>query len=125
MKKRVILWDKMRQEYIYTSATIRSLASKYRCSKRAVDRRSVAEGWVELRHKEMMDVGREAHARIREKAIEDHVRLYDATRAAVEKRVIAIEKFTNDADGLFKHIVQYEHTYQNGSLKARETLKET
>lgn len=43
---RNIPWEKMRQEYIFTSATIRSLATKYGCSKRAVDRRSISEGWV-------------------------------------------------------------------------------
>lgn len=110
MLKREIPWDKMRQEYIFTSATVRSLAVKYRCSKRTVDRRSVDERWVELRCQEMTDIRQESRARIRDMAIADHVRLYDATRAAVNKMAANIVKFSKDVDGLFKHIVQYEHT---------------
>lgn len=125
MQKREIPWDKMRQEYIFTTATVRSLAEKYACSRRAVDRRSVLEGWVELRRQEMTDIGQQARARIRDQAVADHIRIYDTTRAAMDKMVAVIMKFSEDADGLFKHVVQYEHTQQDGVQKTRETVKET
>ena len=115
MRRREIPWDKMRQEYIYTSATIRSLAAKYGCSKRAVDRRSVAEEWVELRHREMTDIGQAAHARIHDAAVEDKVRIYDATREAVDRIAQAILRASKDADGLFRHLVQCEHTERDVS----------
>lgn len=124
MPKREIPWDKMRKEYIFTSATVRSLAEKYGCSKRAVDRRSVTEGWVELRRQEMTVIGQEAHARIRARAVADHVRLYDATRAAVDKMVAIAERVCGDDDGFFKHLVQYEKTEQTGNSRDTEKYVE-
>ena len=123
MKKREIPWDKMRQEYIFTSATIRSLAAKYGCSKRAVDRRSVTEGWVALRRREMTSVGQESHARIHDAAVADRMRLYDATRAIADNMIALLQKAFRDPKTLYQHVVQRESTEYNPETKTRTTRR--
>lgn len=121
MPKRKLPWDKIRQEYIYTSATIRSIAAKYGCSKRSVDRHSVLEGWVELRRREMTDIGQEAHTRIREAAIIDRVSLYDSTREAAQNIVLALLEASQDPMLIRRHIIPMEKT--TGSGESRECEK--
>ena len=79
MPRADIPWAAIRDEYVYdTTTSLRRLAKKHGVSTKAVERRSKVEGWVADRRKQSTEIGQIARARIREAAVEDRIRIYDA-----------------------------------------------
>ena len=104
----LIPWDEIKQEYISGNYSLRALADKYGISKASVFNYSTADKWVEAKSVFKARVGQQALARIEAAAVNDRVRIYDATREATDNLVSALLQASKDAKALHRHLIQIE-----------------
>jgi hypothetical protein len=117
-------WTLIRDEFVRTDITIKDLALKYGLGQSVMFARKKKENWTEERASWRVSICAQSGEIIRRQQIEDHVRVYDATREVVDLFVASAKRFAQDRDGLFKHLIQRETSQQDGSARATEKWAE-
>lgn len=109
--------EKIKKEYIRGDLSLPMLCKKYGMSESNLYRYSGPEKWGEQRRTWRDNVSARSADVVMAKQVQDHVRVYDATRRIVDKFVAQAERFADDADGLFRHLVQEEDSVQEGTYR--------
>jgi hypothetical protein len=110
VKNKTIPWTEIHQTYVTTELTISALGRKFGVRRQDISAKANTQGWKSERDVFQSSISQESHARIREAAIADRVRLYDATREIADKIVSQMLKVANDPYALNRHVVQMEKT---------------
>jgi hypothetical protein len=116
-----IPYDKIKREFLAGDETLKSLAKIHGVSDASLYTRSKQEGWIEEREQTQAKIDEEARARIQAAAVEQRVRLYDATREAADKIIAAILRAAYDPEGFYKHVVQFEEEFEETTRANKDT----
>ena len=114
----VINWARIKLEYITGEISLAELARKNGITAAAVSKQSRLNDWVQDRAQYRETVAAKAHARTEQKAVDDTVKLYDATRTAADHLINQILAYTADPQALFRHVVPVDQSYYDKDKKS-------
>ena len=112
-KKYFVNWDLVRDDYVRSEKSVLQISHEHKIGNSTVYRRFKAEGWADLREKWKSQVSAQASERIMADQVEEHIRIYEATRKTADLLVEQLMRAANDSDGLYRHVVQMEEEIED------------
>lgn len=110
-------WEALKQQYVTTDLSLNDLVKLHSLSRSNVFAHAKDGKWAEERNQFRTEMNSRSYAHIAEKAVEDRVSLYEATREAADYLVASILKVAKDPEGIFRHVVQMER--QDGKYREK------
>jgi hypothetical protein len=109
-------WDKIRQEYVTTPATLTDLSRKYKVARSWVSKHAKDGEWNKARAEFQTQTDLASHTRILAAAVDSRVRLYDSTRIIADRVIAMLLDATSDPMTLRRHAIQREERNSDGAM---------
>lgn len=113
-KKRDINWELVRDDYVRSDKNLLQISNEHKLPQATVYWHSKQEGWVELRKAWKSQVSAQASEQIMASQVDQHIRIYEATRKTADLLVEQLMRAATDQDGLYRHVVQMEEETVEG-----------